>query len=494
MARYLTLSRSARLVGVKRGALQKKIRAGELSTFEGMLKLDELLRVYPNVKLEDSAMIERIDRFVENAWTKVARSSAILPDAETLLTRVSILSQELAIAKAEVNRYATLVDELKPRIAGLDETLEKGSDASVHNFKSWFLHALEGRAADTDLPARLLAREAFLRVMAAHVRVMPSGHEFFVEGQDNLLAAGLRSGISLAYGCNNASCGRCKVKLLSGKVRQVRDPGYRLADNDVRDGMLLSCCCAAVTDVVIEAAEATRSDDIPAQTITARVYKVTHSGDTVVVQARFGDGERLHFLAGQYAQVQLVDGSSSDSAIASCPCDERNLEFHLTALSNRGFWRHASKQIKAGEALTVRGPKGDFVLNTESSRPLIFIAIDTGFATIKSLIEHAMALDVAESMHLYRGASSPEGLYQDNLCRAWSDALDEFSYTALELAPGDAGLDALVDRIAEDYSSLAQHDIYLCAHQGQLQRLGIGLENRAGAFDQRVNIEPIRVS
>lgn len=494
MARYLTLSRAARLVGIKRGALQKKIRAGELSTFEGMLKLDELLRVYPNVKLEDSAMIERIDRFVENAWTKVARSSAILPDAETLLTRVSILSQELAVAKEEVNRYAALVDELKPRVAGLDEKAEKDSDVSVHNFKSWFLHALEGRTSETDLPAHLLAREAFLRVMAAHVRVMPSGHEFFVEGQDNLLAAGLRSGISLPYGCNDASCGRCKIKLLSGKVRQVREPGYRLADDEVRDGWVLGCCCAAVTDVVIEAAEPASSDDIPAQTISVLIHKISYFGDTIVVQARFGDGARLHFLAGQYAQVQLVDGSSSDGAIASCPCDERSLEFHLTALSNPGFWRHASKQMKEGEALTVRGPKGDFVLNTSSTRPLVFIAIDTGFAAIKSLIEHAMALDVAESMHLYRCTSSPEGLYQDNLCRAWSDALDEFSYTALELEPGDAGLDAFLDRIVEDYPSLAQYDIYLCAHQDQLQRLGMGLETRAGAFDQRVNIEPIRVS
>jgi CDP-4-dehydro-6-deoxyglucose reductase len=144
--------------------------------------------------------------------------------------------------------------------------------------------------------------------------------------------------------------------------------------------------------------------------------------------------------------------------------------------------------------LTVHGPKGDFVLNAESARPLIFIAIDTGFGAIKSLIEHAMALDVAESMHLYRGTSSPDGVYQDNLCRAWSDALDEFSYTALQIASGDEGLDALIDRIAEDYSSLAQYDIYLCAHKEQLQPVGIALENRTGAFDQRVSIEPIRIS
>ena len=102
MTRYLTLSKAARLVGIKRGALQDKIRAGELSTFEGMLELDELLRVFPHIEVEDSTMLERVDRFIESARIK-ARTNSVLPDARTLLTRVSLLGQELAAAKAEVN-------------------------------------------------------------------------------------------------------------------------------------------------------------------------------------------------------------------------------------------------------------------------------------------------------------------------------------------------------------------------------------------------------
>ena len=47
MPRLITLSRAARLVGVKRGALQKKIQQGELRTFEGELLLADLLRVEP---------------------------------------------------------------------------------------------------------------------------------------------------------------------------------------------------------------------------------------------------------------------------------------------------------------------------------------------------------------------------------------------------------------------------------------------------------------
>ena len=61
MPRLITLSRAARLVGVKRGALQKKIQAGELRTFEGELLLSDLLHSYPQTSVEDTTMLERVE-------------------------------------------------------------------------------------------------------------------------------------------------------------------------------------------------------------------------------------------------------------------------------------------------------------------------------------------------------------------------------------------------------------------------------------------------
>jgi len=98
MARFITLSRAARLVGVNRATLQKQIRAGDLSTFEGELDLSELLRVYPQTKLEDSAMIERADRLIERALNRVVRDQEGLPDAEVLATRIAAMSHELGTA------------------------------------------------------------------------------------------------------------------------------------------------------------------------------------------------------------------------------------------------------------------------------------------------------------------------------------------------------------------------------------------------------------
>jgi ferredoxin-NADP reductase len=66
-----------------------------------------------------------------------------------------------------------------------------------------------------------------------------------------------------------------------------------------------------------------------------------------------------------------------------------------------------------------------------AARPLVFAACDTGFAPVKSLIEHALSLDSAPSLSLFWLATRPDGHFLANQCRAWSEALDLFEYELL---------------------------------------------------------------
>jgi len=95
------------------------------------------------------------------------------------------------------------------------------------------------------------------------------------------------------------------------------------------------------------------------------------------------------------------------------------------------------------------------VLNEDSHRPLAFIAGDSGFAPIKSLIEHAMALDAAESIHLLWVAAGDGGHYLDNLCRSWSDALDDFRYTPL------TDDETALLQVLRDHPRLVECDVYV---------------------------------
>ena len=79
MTQLLSLSRAARLAGVTRSELQKRIRRGEITTFEGEIEVSDLLRVYPEVSLEQSGDLERVERIKANALPKSHQGDGVLP-------------------------------------------------------------------------------------------------------------------------------------------------------------------------------------------------------------------------------------------------------------------------------------------------------------------------------------------------------------------------------------------------------------------------------
>ena len=304
-----------------------------------------------------------------------------------------------------------------------------------------------------------------MRIMTAQVKVQPSGNEFFVEGNDTLLEAALRAGLSLGYGCSNGNCGLCKAKVLEGQVQKTRHYDYVLSEAEKNAGIVLMCCNTAVVDLVIEAREAQGAIDMPPQNIAAKVKSVNPLGEDIrLLRLQTPRSNRLRFLAGQSVSLTLADGAAAACPVASCPCDDRNLEFHIQRRPGDTFSEGVFARLGSADTVRVEGPRGEFVLNEMSTRPLIFIACGGGFAPIKSLIEHAMALDVAETLQLYWMADGKTGHYLNNLCRSWADALDNFRYIPVT-AEGDLTQGAVIrdvlERVLPAQAELAAHDVYV---------------------------------
>jgi CDP-4-dehydro-6-deoxyglucose reductase len=318
---------------------------------------------------------------------------------------------------------------------------------------------------EADEPQPLLVQDSFMRIMTAQVRVQPSGHEFFVEGNDTLLEAALRAGLSLGYGCSIGNCGQCKAKLLSGQVQKTRHYDYVLSEAEKNAGVVLMCCNTAVNDLVIEAREAHGTADMPLQNITAKVKSVSPMAEDMrLLHLQTPRSNRLRFLAGQSVSLTLADGSAASCPVASCPCDDRNLEFHIQRRPGEAFSEGIFHGLSSADTVRVEGPRGEFVLNEESNRSPIFLACGSGFAPIKSLIEHAIALDTAETLKLYWIASAKTGHYLNNLCRSWTDALDNFRYipvTADGALSQEAVMQDALALVLQDHPDLGEYDVYV---------------------------------
>jgi len=489
MIQLLSLSRAARLAGVTRSELQKRIRHGELTTFEGEISATDLLRIYPEVNLEHSGDLERVERIKATALPKSHQGEGILPSAQVLIARLKSLSQVLVQKAAALETAEAMLTELDTRLAAMAESADPNTAVCTREIQAWLAaerHRLARRSAADD-QARLFAKDTFLRIMAAHIKLIPSGHDFFVEGTESILDASVRAGLKLAYGCSSGNCGACKARIVSGEVSKTREHDYVLSGHEKQLGYILTCSNTAVTDLVLEAAEALSVDDLPEQEIRAGVRKVGRLGeDMIQLELQTPRTRTLRFMAGQRAHLTLEDGAGAELPIASCPCNGRNLHFLVRLIPGDRFSQTLFRDLRQGQTVTVTGPNGRFVLEEESPEPAVFVAFGDGIAPIKSLLEHAVSIDVIESFRLYWAVPEPEGQYQAHWCRAMRESLDNFAYTPLV----DALIADVLAVVASDRPEPDTSRYYVAGPAAQVRPFADGLTG-LGVPQDRLLVEAL---
>ena len=462
MTHQLTVWRAAQLLGVARGVLQQQVRDGALALNDGLLGVDALLKLYPQAQLEESGLLERVAQIRDEAFGKRVRER-MLPSQEVLAQRLFAQTQELADVRKHLQRYHALVIALQKQARA--RVLEHPGDSAWRDMERQVTQGL-AQALATESVDLLEVMDDMLKIMTAQVTVRPSGHQFLVEGHANLLQSGLHSGLRLNYGCGNGSCGMCKVRVISGEVAQTQHSDYQLSENEKAQGYKLMCCnTAASSELTLELLEASGPEDIPKQQIVTQVRAIASlAPNTRLLHLQTPRTHRLRFLAGQSVRLGWTMPGQGDVhttySVASCPCDDRNLLFFIARDPADALARHLfADDIKPGEAITVLGPTGDFVL-ADGHRPLVFAACDGGFAPIKSLIEHALSLDAAPSLSLFWLATRSDGHFSSNQCRAWSEALDQFEYELVTHADTVVGAQQIAQAMRADLFDI-DCDFYL---------------------------------
>lgn len=323
--------------------------------------------------------------------------------------------------------------------------------------------------------------------MSFQVRLLPSGKEFPVEKNETVLSSALRAGIALSYNCNSGACGGCEGRILSGQVLENQPHDYHFSEAKKAHGHVLLCCVTAASDLEIEVKEAGSVEDIPLQRVPTKVELIEHiQDDTLILHLRTPRSQSLRFLAGQHVSLASEGMPSRNKSIGSCPCNAMHLQFHIRKVAGDPFSEYVFNQLKTSQTVMIEGPWGRFTLDENSKRPIIFIAYETGFAPIKSIIEHTIALELAQPLHLYWMAHKSGNHYLNNLCRSWLDALDNFSYTVLtgKDLSGESCWETSTDPIVSlrdmeaagativtDHPDLSGFDIYLTAPESGMNAM-----------------------
>ncbi|ELX13040.1 CDP-6-deoxy-delta-3,4-glucoseen reductase [Janthinobacterium sp. HH01] len=304
--------------------------------------------------------------------------------------------------------------------------------------------------------------------MTFQITVQPSGHQFSCEEDETVLAAAMRAGVGLPYGCKNGACSSCKGKVISGSVTHKAHQERALSKDEEAAGQALFCCATAHSDLVIEAREVAGSDDYPIRKMPSRVATMEKMApDVVVMTLQLPANETLKFRAGQYIEFMLRDGKRRSYSLASPPDQDQPLSLHIRHMPGGLFTDQVFSTMKERDILRFEGPMGTFFVREDSDKPMVLLASGTGFAPIKAIIEHLRAQDSKRPMVLYWGGRRPQDLYMDALCRQWEAILPNFSYVPVISAaqPEDnwTGRTGFVHAaVMADLPDLSGHQVYAC--------------------------------
>jgi CDP-4-dehydro-6-deoxyglucose reductase, E3 len=300
------------------------------------------------------------------------------------------------------------------------------------------------------------------------ITLSPSGNTFKAAADETILEAALRQGIGLPYGCRNGACGSCKGKLVSGEFDYGVYQERTLRPEEKAAGKALFCVGKACSDLTLEIKEIGGTGDIQVRTLPCRVEKVEKPApDVAILSLKLPAQERLQFLAGQYLDILLKDGTRRSYSMANAPHEDGYIQIHVRHIPGGQFSDHVFNDMRDRAILRFEGPHGSFFLREDSDKPIIFMAGGTGFAPIKAVIEHAFFTHIDREMVLYWGCRSLADLYMAQLPLQWAKEHPNFSFIPVlsDAKPEDnwQGRTGLVHQaILDDFDQLSGYQVYAC--------------------------------
>lgn len=329
----------------------------------------------------------------------------------------------------------------------------------------------------------------------ARVTLKPTGQEFSVGENEDILTAALHHGINLQYGCRHGNCSSCKHWLLDGEVNDSAASVYAIPRNEREDGAILLCCTYAESDLVIEIDQHDGVEALPAMTPPSPRQATVlglHSRTPDLVELRVALDAPLSFRAGQYAEFTLDSGQRRSYSLLSPPSSESELTFCIKRVQN-GVFANVLDRLQPGSPLQLEAPFGTMFLR-ESSRPVIAVGVGSGIAPLLSMLSDAAEQNCEAPIRFYYGARTTRDLVYLDLLADLSTRLKDFQFipclsqgTNDSLAP-NARSGRVTRAIAEDIRDASPYDAYLCGAPEMCDAVGRLLEAK-GLPEARIHAD-----
>lgn len=230
-----------------------------------------------------------------------------------------------------------------------------------------------------------------------------------------VLMAGLRDGLLLRYDCASGSCGVCRARLVSGRVRDVSSEETQEAVPGQPGRELLLCQVTPVGSCTFEANIGTGSLPIPVRCFSGRVERAGECARDVW-QLEIRLDQPMVFSPGQFIRLELPEFPSGRAySIAQGP--RRSDEIIKIYVQRKPDGKASAILCRteiAGHRIRVYGPLGKVSLPDTCRPHIVCIAGGTGISPMLSILD---ALDDRGFMQsrtaaLFWGVRTPGHFFQ----------------------------------------------------------------------------------
>ena len=228
---------------------------------------------------------------------------------------------------------------------------------------------------------------------------LSNGRSFDADATTSILDAARAAGITLEYSCRTGRCGICKSPLLAGETTILRPEDESLTAEEAAQGLILTCCRSATTDVTLDIEPLDRVAGLDIRTMPSRIVSIDRiAPDIVKVVLKTPPASPMRFLPGQYVDV-IADGVRRSYSLANAPREDALLELIVKRYPGGRLSEYWFERAKPNDLIRIEGPFGTFFLRDEGPTNILFLATGTGIAPVKALLEELAADPARAARH-----------------------------------------------------------------------------------------------
>lgn len=310
-----------------------------------------------------------------------------------------------------------------------------------------------------------------------------------------LLDAALRNGINIPLDCREGVCGTCQGRCESGDYTQDYVDDEALTAEDLAQRKILSCQTRVQSDAAFyfDFSSSLCSAVGPRQQ-RGFVSAVTHvsPGTAIVHIDASANGQRLDYLPGQYARLQIPGTKTTRAySFATQPNVSNQLQFLIRLLPHGAMSNYLRERCRVGDEIVFEAPLGAFYLR-HIDRPLLLVAGGTGLSALLGMLDDiAQRNGCGHPVHLYYGVRNTADLCELERIEAYAQRIPGFRFTPV-ISNADADWSGNRGYITE-YLDIAElrgtaSDLYVCGPPTMVESIKMWLAEQ-GLDNARLYVE-----